>query len=188
MHAHPLKSFKNAQDLALDFEMEMDAQAAGQDSLLLRLQDEIRELKQNQCSRPFCQVGAAEEESELEVLRKEVARLKMRNNREEEETLKKKEHTGRVTKWCHICEENPHTTRECDLNLKNNTLHQQEKWCHICEVDTHTTKDCFYNPRGKAFKGRGNPPRNVYTTRGAPEPSRKKQPMGRCLICLQFGH
>lgn len=45
MHMHPLKSFKNAQELAFDFEAEMDAQIGVHNPLFFSLQKELRELK-----------------------------------------------------------------------------------------------------------------------------------------------
>lgn len=66
-----------------------------------------------------------EESTEVEALRKEVARLKLQqdNSREDSKTHRGKEPL--IEKWCYICEESTHTTKECECNIRNQ---KQKAW------------------------------------------------------------
>lgn len=53
MASHPLKSYQHAQELALDFEKEIDIKRIGYDRLVMRFQEEINELKTQNLNGPL---------------------------------------------------------------------------------------------------------------------------------------
>lgn len=125
-----------------------------------------------------------------------MARLKIKNKKEEEESKTKNRKEFKIEKWCHICEEDSHIRqRNMSLNVKDNAMRKRDKWCHICDIDNRNTKDYYFNLRERSYRGQGRGrgrrsdlTRHLHATRSTLEVSKMKPPLGRCLLYLEFGH